>query len=74
METGLAVLGLSLDIVGILLLWFFGVPLREVKGPDYLVFGPPTPEWFKRLKKLLSVLGMAMVLIGFVLQICAQLS
>lgn len=63
-------IGLLCDIVGIVLVWRFGIPktMEERWAGSSLTIGGPTPEQAK-IKQKLSTLGACLLLFGFGLQI-----
>ncbi len=65
---GLSVIGLSLDIIGVVFLFFYGLPLR---GASYAV-----SEEYQRKKpfrKVMSYIGLSLLVIGFILQLISSI-
>ncbi len=62
--------GLLRDIIGIVLVWRFGIPktMEERWAGSSLTIGGPTPEQVV-IKRRLSTLGACLLLSGFGLQI-----
>ena len=73
-------LGLALDIIGVILLFIFGLPSRFVTdGPprELLSFGVDTDgveQWKKKWKRYdrWSRFGLVLLVVGFVLQIVSN--
>ena len=71
--------GLLLDIAGVVMLFFFGLP-SKVEHPDSgiaVAWDVPSAETERRRKqwyrhRLMSGLGLAMLILGFVLQIASN--
>jgi len=67
----LNITGLSLDIVGVILLFFFAIP--NLKAANVIEFAGTKKE--NRVKKLFNVfsyLALAFLIVGFILQIIAN--
>jgi hypothetical protein len=75
-KSNLSVIGLTLDIIGVVLLWFFVAEINFADKKDYLegnatlTVEDPTPEEIKSYKRkiLITRIAMAMIVIGFILQ------
>lgn len=68
-------LGLVLDIVGVLMLWRFGLPENvDRKGDEYWITGNKHPDEIAKAKKYdrLSLAAICLIVIGFILQITSQ--
>ena len=69
--------GLFLDILGVILLFFFALPSRISEGPPYLSFGSDPDSTKQREKqrkryKFWSGLAMGLLILGFVLQMVSN--
>ena len=69
--------GLFLDIFGIILLFFFGMPSRVSEGPPVLSFGEDPDSTKQREKqwnrhKFWSGLALGLLILGFVLQMVSN--
>ena len=69
--------GLFLDIVGVILLFFFGMPSRVSEGPPVLSFGEDPDSTKQREKQwkqyqLVSRFAMVLLILGFALQIVSN--
>ena len=69
--------GLFLDIVGIILLFFFGMPSRVNEGPPVLSFGEDLDSTKQREKQwkqyqLVSRFALVLLILGFALQIVSN--
>lgn len=68
-------LGLGLDIAGVLLLFFFGLPPKVNRGGvGYLVLEDATPSEKSKAKRneLISWLALFFLVVGFGLQIASN--
>ena len=73
-------IGLFLDIVGVILLFFFGLPNyvnpggKDIDALTEIASGARTPEGEKRWKlhRWLSVVGLVLLIFGFALQIVSN--
>lgn len=65
----LSTIGLSLDIVGVVFLYLSGFSAPDIARPQLMAWGEPK---HRRLAQFLSCFGIALLLIGFGLQIVAQ--
>lgn len=75
-NTDLSAFGLVLDIIGVFLLWRFGLPpLIDRGGDEYLVSGVTNKEEAKRAKYYdrFSHIGIGLVILGFVFQLLGTL-
>jgi hypothetical protein len=70
----LNIIGLSLDIIGVLFIYFFGLPSNFNKGDIRITEGKISN--CKKLKNkaiiTFSVTGITLVVIGFIIQIISQ--
>ena len=69
--------GLFLDIGGVILLFFFGLPSRVSEGPPYLSFGedPDSTKQRKKQRKRyqrVSWFALGLLVVGFALQIVSN--
>ena len=69
--------GLFLDIIGVILLFIFGLPSRVSEGPPVLSFGSDPDSTKQREKqrkwyKFWSWLALGLLILGFVLQIVSN--
>ena len=68
-------LGLVLDIIGVILLFFFGLPSRVTRKPDNAMLWPKVEEEEKqrekkfRLYSTMSHIGLLLLIVGFTLQL-----
>lgn len=72
--SGITTVGLLLDIAGVILLFFFGFPQPDLnRGVVVTIKGQPELSDEKAIKKrrhqTFSVLGLVLLVLGFVLQI-----
>lgn len=67
-------LGLSLDIAGVVLLFFFGLPADVRKDGGLVLMWGGDPEDARRYRRarVLSCLGLALLVVGFGLQIAGN--
>ena len=72
-------IGLFLDIIGVILLFRYGLPnyvnpAGEVNALEEIACSAPTPEGMKLWKRhwWLSVVGLVLLIVGFVLQIASN--
>jgi hypothetical protein len=67
-------IGLSLDIVGVLLLFFYGLPSKFKKPPKLLLEGEITREARRKNAdiKFWSHLGLIFLIIGFIFQLLSN--
>jgi len=68
-------IGLILDIIGVLLIFFFGIPRKiDTGGSIFLVTGKENTDEKKSVKlyNFLSHLGLIFVFIGFALQLVSN--
>ena len=65
--------GLALDIVGVVIVFRFGLP-EEMPGPAGPTWGGRPPETVKKRKlySTLSWAGMTLIVLGFALQILGE--
>lgn len=66
------VIGLSLDLFGVILLFFFGIaPMIDVKGITYRSTGETDMDEVKKSKKytMISRVGLGMIILGFAFQL-----
>ena len=65
--------GLFLDILGVILLFFFGLPSRVSEGPPYLSFGedPDSTKQRKRYQRV-SWFALVLLILGFALQMVSN--
>ena len=71
-QAGLQSLGLLLDIVGVVLLFKYGLPeFSPSGGVDSLAIGPSAPEEICKEKKYrkMGKMGLVLIVSGFVLQL-----
>ena len=71
-QAGLQSLGLLLDIVGVVLLFKYGLPeFSPSGGVDRLAIGPSAPEDIRKEKKYrkMGKVGLALLILGFFLQL-----
>ena len=69
--------GLALDIIGVILLFIFGLPSRVREGPPVLSFGEDPDSTKQREKqwnwyKFVSWFALVLLVLGFVLQIVSN--
>lgn len=66
-------IGLALDIVGVVIVFLFGLP-EEMPGPAGPTWGGTPPETVKKRKlySSLSWAGMILIVFGFALQILGE--
>ena len=69
--------GLALDILGVILLFFFGLPSRVSEGPPYLSFGedPDSTKQRKKQRKRyqrVSWFALVLLILGFALQMVSN--
>ena len=69
--------GLALDIIGVILLFFFGLPSRVREGPPVLSFGEDPDSTKQREKQwkryqLVSWFALVLLVLGFFLQIVSN--
>ncbi len=72
MATTLTAMGLTLNIVGTLLIWRFGLPEAvSRKGEDFLITSHRDPSQIKKAKQYdrFSALGAFLLVVGFLLQL-----
>ncbi len=70
------VIGLSLDLIGVILLFFYGIaPLIDVKGITYRSTGEIDIDEVKKAKKytICSRFGLGMIILGFAFQLIGNL-
>ena len=75
-NTSFSAFGLILDIIGVILLWRFGLPPSiDRGGAEYLVSGAADEEEVKmaRFYDRLSHIGIGLVILGFVFQLAGTL-
>lgn len=68
----LAIVGLSLDMIGVILIFLFGIsPRYDIEGQTYIVTGGINKKEIKKAKKFkrLSWFGLFLVFSGFLLQL-----
>lgn len=67
-------LGLSLDIAGVILLFFFGLPADVRKDGGLVLMWGGDPEEARRYRqaRVLSCLGLALLVVGLGLQIAGN--
>lgn len=70
----LGIVGLVLDIVGVILLFFYEPPRPEI-GAILLESAPSEEERERdrRIKRIVSRLGLALLILGFLLQLVSQI-
>ena len=69
--------GLALDILGVILLFFFGLPSRVSEGPPYLSLGedPDSTKQRKKQRKQyerVSWFALVLLILGFALQMVSN--
>ena len=67
--------GLVLDIVGIVLIWLYGIPEPiSHRGAQYLTTGLTDEKEKKKAERFhaLSKVGLELIIIGFVLQLASN--
>lgn len=72
----LTVIGLSLDIVGVVIVFRHGLPPAVNRsGAQLLAVAPPDPEGPKAAARhiLISKVGLSLIILGFALQIVGAL-
>ena len=69
-------IGLTLDILGVILIFFYGIsPLLDSEGRTYRTTGEIDEKEKRKTKryKCISRIGLIMIIIGFMLQLLAAL-
>lgn len=64
-------IGLALDMLGIIIIFFFGIsPRLDIKGNTYRVSGEVDENEIRKAKiyKLLSWIGLILIFMGFLFQ------
>jgi len=62
-------IGLILDIIGVLILFKFGLPSSFMDGTEMFRFSPnPDRDKFNRMVKFMARLGLIFLLLGFIFQ------
>ena len=77
MSAAINSVGLFLDIIGVILLFFFVLPSRVSEGPPYLSFGedPDSTKQRKKQRKRyqrVSWFALVLLILGFALQIVSN--
>ena len=70
------IIGISLDIIGVILVFLFGIsPMLDIGGHAILVTKEVHNEKIRRTKKykLVSWLGLLLIFFGFLLQLIANI-
>ncbi|PIR39154.1 MAG: hypothetical protein COV35_01145 [Alphaproteobacteria bacterium CG11_big_fil_rev_8_21_14_0_20_39_49] len=68
-------IGLGLDIIGVVLIFFFGIPQKMDRSGDiFIVLGEKSPNEIKKIKKydFWANTGLILIVSGFVIQIISN--
>lgn len=68
-------IGLTLDIIGAIIIYRYGLPSAETRSNHAVAYSDPTPKEIRDVKitKILSPLGIILLIVGFVFQLLGNI-